>query len=186
MNRREVMAAAAVLAASAVAPMAFAQTRKGHSNRVRDLISQMTLAEKFGQMTQIPGGRQRALNSRLDATMLDRVRKGEMGSFLHVAGAEPLRDLQRIAVTESRLKIPLLFAMDVIHGYRSTLPDRSRWHPLGTCGMRNMPPVLQLKKHGRQGCTGPLPPWWTSRMIRVGAGWSRAQGKTPIWARAWR
>ncbi|RYD98180.1 MAG: beta-glucosidase, partial [Sphingomonadales bacterium] len=122
MNRREVMAAAALLAGSAMAPMAFAQALTGPSKRIKALIAEMTLAEKLGQMTQIPGGRQRALNSRLDAAMLDRVRRGEMGSFLHVAGAEPLRDLQRIAVTESRLKIPLLFAMDVIHGYRTTLP----------------------------------------------------------------
>ncbi|MES2989656.1 MAG: glycoside hydrolase family 3 N-terminal domain-containing protein [Pseudomonadota bacterium] len=133
MNRREVVAAAALLAGSAVAPMAFAQATRRPSKRIAALIAEMTLAEKLGQMTQIPGGRQRALNSRLDAAMLDRVRKGEMGSFLHVAGAEPLRDLQRIAITETRLKIPLLFAMDVIHGYRTTLPVpialASSWDP---------------------------------------------------------
>jgi beta-glucosidase len=132
-NRREVVAAAALLAGGAMAPMAFAQAGGARSKRIDALIAEMTLAEKLGQMTQIPGGRQRALNSRLDAAMLDRVRKGEMGSFLHVAGAEPLRDLQRIAVTESRLKIPLLFAMDVIHGYRTTLPVpialASSWDP---------------------------------------------------------
>ncbi|RYY28965.1 MAG: beta-glucosidase [Sphingomonadales bacterium] len=133
MNRREVVAAAALLAGSAMAPMAFAQATRRPSKRIAVLIAEMTLAEKLGQMTQIPGGRQRALNSRLDAAMLDRVRKGEMGSFLHVAGAEPLRDLQRIAVNETRLKIPLLFAMDVIHGYRTTLPVpialASSWDP---------------------------------------------------------
>lgn len=122
MNRRDVIKASALLAASAWAPAGFAQGTCDHSARIRELIGKMTLAEKLGQMTQIPGGRQKALNSKLDAAMLDRVRKGEMGSFLHVAGAKELRELQRVAVEESRLKIPLLFAMDVIHGYRTIVP----------------------------------------------------------------
>jgi beta-glucosidase len=123
MNRRDVIKASALLAASAWAPAGFAQgAAQDHSARIRELIGKMTLAEKLGQMTQIPGGRQKALNSKLDAAMLDRVRRGEMGSFLHVAGAAELRELQRVAVEESRLKIPLLFAMDVIHGFRTILP----------------------------------------------------------------
>ncbi|MBW6523571.1 glycoside hydrolase family 3 C-terminal domain-containing protein [Sphingomonas sp. RHCKR47] len=121
-GRRDVMKASALLAASAWAPVAIARDTRDHGVRIRDLLSRMTLSEKIGQMNQIAGGRQKALNSRLDAAMLDRVRRGEMGSFLHVAGAEPLRRLQKIAVEESRLGIPLLFAMDVIHGYRTTLP----------------------------------------------------------------
>lgn len=122
MNRRDVMKAGALLAASAWAPVAVARSARDHSAHIRDLIGKMALAEKIGQMNQIAGGRQKALNSRLDAAMMDRVRRGEMGSFLHVAGAEPLRKLQKVAVEESRLGIPLLFAMDVIHGYRTILP----------------------------------------------------------------
>ncbi|MET0309597.1 MAG: glycoside hydrolase family 3 N-terminal domain-containing protein [Sphingomonas sp.] len=122
MNRRDVVKAGALLAASAWSPVAMAGQGRDQSARIKALIGRMTLAEKLGQMTQIPGGRQKSLNSKLDAAMLDRVRRGEMGSFLHVAGAEPLRELQRVAVEESRLKIPLLFAMDVIHGYRTILP----------------------------------------------------------------
>ncbi len=122
MNRRDVMKAGTLLAASAWAPVAIAKDRRDHSARIRDLIGRMTLAEKIGQMNQIAGGRQKALNSRLDEGMMNRVRRGEMGSFLHVAGAEPLRRLQKVAVEESRLGIPLLFAMDVIHGFRTILP----------------------------------------------------------------
>ena len=87
-----------------------------------DLIARMTVAEKVGQLVQRMGGRQRALNSRLGPEELDKVRRGEVGSYLHVAGAEPLRELQRVAVEESRLGIPLLFAMDVVHGYRTIFP----------------------------------------------------------------
>lgn len=86
------------------------------------LLAQMTLDEKIGQLVQRMGGRQRALNSRLGPDELDRVRRGEVGSYLHVAGAEPLRELQRVAVEESRLGIPLLFSMDVVHGYRTIFP----------------------------------------------------------------
>lgn len=122
MNRRSVLKATGLLAGAVWAPMGFAHPLGGDGVDIRGLVGRMTLAEKLGQMTQIPGGRQKALNSKLDAAMLDRVRKGEMGSFLHVAGAKELRELQRVAVEESRLKIPLLFAMDVIHGYRTIVP----------------------------------------------------------------
>jgi len=133
-DRRSVLTAGALLAASMpFAGMAQAALRPDHKAKIKGLIRQMTLAEKLGQMTQIPGGRQKSLNSRLDATMLDRVRKGEVGSFLHVAGSEALKQLQRVAVEEGRLKIPLLFAMDVIHGFRTTMPVSialaSSWDP---------------------------------------------------------
>jgi beta-glucosidase len=131
-DRRGAIGLGALLLAGMHVP-AWGQKAAAPSRRVRDLVRAMSLPEKFGQMTQIPGGRQRALNSRLDAAMLDRVRRGEVGSFLHVAGSEPLRNLQKVAVEESRLKVPLLFAMDVIHGYRTIVPVQialaSSWEP---------------------------------------------------------
>lgn len=94
----------------------------GQGDHIESLLLQMTLAEKVGQLTQAAGGRSKNLNSKLTPEEYDRVRAGGVGSYLHVAGAEPLRELQRIAVEESRLKIPLLFAMDVVHGYRTIFP----------------------------------------------------------------
>lgn len=101
---------------------AIAQPVEAPSSRVRDLLGRMSVEEKIGQLNQAPGGRQRALNSRLDDAALERVRRGEIGSFLHVAGAAQIRDLQRVAVEESRLGVPLLFGMDVVHGYRTLFP----------------------------------------------------------------
>ena len=92
------------------------------SPRVERLLERMTPAEKVGQLTQLPGGRQKAVNSRIDDALRDRVRRGEIGSLLNVAGTEATRDLQRIAVEESRLGIPLLYGLDVIHGYRTIFP----------------------------------------------------------------
>lgn len=86
------------------------------------LLARMTLEEKIGQLVQRMGGRSKSLNSRLGPEELEKVRRGEVGSYLHVAGAEPLRELQRVAVEESRLGIPLLFSMDVVHGYRTIFP----------------------------------------------------------------
>lgn len=113
--------------------VAVGQSVEAASPRVRDLLERMTLDEKIGQLNQTPGGRQRALNSRLDAAALERVRRGEIGSFLHVAGAAEIRELQRVAVEESRLGVPLLFGMDVVHGYRTLFPVplalASSWDP---------------------------------------------------------
>jgi beta-glucosidase len=92
------------------------------SSRVESLLRKMTLEEKIGQLVQRAGGRSKSLNSKLDDAELEYVRAGRVGSYLHVAGAEPLAKLQRVAVKESRLGIPLLFAMDVVHGYRTIFP----------------------------------------------------------------
>ncbi|WP_417479087.1 glycoside hydrolase family 3 N-terminal domain-containing protein [Maricaulis maris] len=112
--------------AVALAACAPAESRLPDNNafspRVTELLASMTVDEKLGQLHQAAGGRSRNLNSRLTDDELDRVRRGEVGSYLHVAGAEPLAALQRVAVEESRLGIPLLFAMDVVHGYRTIFP----------------------------------------------------------------
>jgi beta-glucosidase len=90
--------------------------------RAEELLRKMTLEEKLGQLVQRAGGRSKALNSRLDDSELELVRAGRVGSYLHVAGAEPLGRLQKVAIEESRLGVPLLFAMDVVHGYRTVFP----------------------------------------------------------------
>jgi beta-glucosidase len=92
------------------------------ASRPEMLLKKMTLDEKLGQLVQRAGGRSKALNSKLDDAELERVRAGSVGSYLHVAGAEPLAKLQKVAIEESRLGIPLLFAMDVVHGYRTIFP----------------------------------------------------------------
>ena len=120
-HRRALLAGVTALAFAGAARASVAPPSR-HTAMVRSLIGQMTLDEKIGQLNQAPGGRQRALNSRIDAAQLDLVRKGGIGSYLHVAGADFLRELQRVAVQESRLKIPLLFGIDVIHGFRTIFP----------------------------------------------------------------
>ena len=80
------------------------------------------MQEKLGQLTQVRGGRSKQLNSLVDDAQLELVREGRVGSYLHVAGASFLTKLQRVAVEQTRLGIPLLFGLDVVHGYRTIFP----------------------------------------------------------------
>lgn len=81
----------------------------------------MTLDEKLGQLAQTPGrGTQTGPRAPEGGEAV--IRAGRVGSFLGIFGAEYTRQLQRIATQESRLRIPLLFALDVIHGFRTIYP----------------------------------------------------------------
>lgn len=96
--------------------------QKTIDQKVTELLSKMTLEEKVGQLVQYSGfeyatGPQNS-NS---ASVLNEIKQGKVGSMLNVAGAEETRKFQQLAL-QSRLKIPLLFGQDVIHGYRTTFP----------------------------------------------------------------
>jgi len=97
--------------------------------RINALLKRMTLAEKLGQLQQLDG----EANGNFRPEHLQMVRQGLLGSTLNVRGAQRTNQLQRIAVTESRLKIPLIFGFDVIHGYRTIFPiplgEAASWDP---------------------------------------------------------
>ena len=85
------------------------------------ILRLMTLEEKVGQLNQLPGqGTPTGPHAPQGGEAL--VRSGGVGSFLGIFGADYTRELQRIATHESRLKIPLLFGLDVIHGFRTIYP----------------------------------------------------------------
>lgn len=88
---------------------------------VDSLLSIMTLDEKLGQLAQYPS-QWSDTGPSVPAGRKEDVRQGKAGSFLSLYGAEATREMQEIAVEESRLGIPLLFAYDVIHGYRTIFP----------------------------------------------------------------
>ncbi|HUO55535.1 MAG TPA: glycoside hydrolase family 3 N-terminal domain-containing protein [Rhodoblastus sp.] len=90
-------------------------------SRIERLLAEMTLAEKIGQLTMAPAGQAATGPFRAEATS-DALRRGEVGAILNSWGAEATRRLQRIALEETRLKIPLLFGVDVLHGHKTVFP----------------------------------------------------------------
>ena len=83
-------------------------------NKVEALLQKMTMEEKLGQMNQLSPWDFEELAAR--------VRKGEVGSILNVVNPEEINKIQKIAVEESRLGIPILVSRDVIHGYKTIFP----------------------------------------------------------------
>src|SRR6185503_2849922 len=83
------------------------------------LLSRMTLEEKLGQLNLLSAAGE---NGRASTDQVALARAGKLGGLFNVVGAENTAAVQRVAVTESRLKIPLLFGLDVIHGYRTIFP----------------------------------------------------------------
>jgi len=80
------------------------------------LVARMTLEEKLGQLNLL------SANGQASPQQIQLVRAGKVGGLFNVIGAENTTPVQRVAVTESRLNIPLLFGLDVIHGYRTIFP----------------------------------------------------------------
>ena len=105
------------------------QRPRNVEERVNALLSQMTLAEKLGQLQQLDG----EANGNFRPEHLDLIRKGLLGSTLNVRGAQRTNQVQRVAMNESRLKIPVIFGFDVIHGYRTIFPiplaEAASWDP---------------------------------------------------------
>lgn len=103
-----------VLMAGAIAALASCATepQSDIDKKVDDLLSQMTLREKVGQMNQLSGG----------AWLAETAAKGEVGSILNCVDPAELNAVQKAAVEESRLGIPILISRDVIHGFRTIFP----------------------------------------------------------------
>ena len=105
---------AVVLAASLIGCSQPQDNNTEIENKVEALLQKMTIEEKLGQMNQLSPWDFEELAAR--------VRKGEVGSILNVVNPEEINKIQKIAVEESRLGIPILVSRDVIHGYKTIFP----------------------------------------------------------------
>ncbi|HJT68464.1 MAG TPA: glycoside hydrolase family 3 N-terminal domain-containing protein [Pyrinomonadaceae bacterium] len=123
-----ILLVAACFLLAAIAPVR-SQRPRNVEQQINALLAQMTLAEELGQLQQLDGEG----NGNFRPEHVELTRKGLLGSTLNVRGAQRTNQLQRVAVTESRLKIPLLFGFDVIHGYRTIFPiplgEAASWDP---------------------------------------------------------
>ncbi len=85
------------------------------------LMSKMTTEEKIGQLN-LPVSGEIVTGQAKSSNVADRIKKGEVGGLFNLKGVKRIKEVQRLAVEESRLGIPLLFGMDVIHGYETVFP----------------------------------------------------------------
>jgi beta-glucosidase len=96
--------------------------------RAQDLLARMTMAEKVGQMTQVNGA-----GGQVPDDLREALKAGRIGSILNEVDVDTVNEMQRIAVEESRLGIPLLIGRDVIHGFQTVLPiplgQAATWNP---------------------------------------------------------
>ena len=143
----------------AMGSMAQNQKDEAQMNRfISGLMEKMTLEEKVGQLSQCSGGFATGPdNTRISRT--EDISKGLIGSLLNVSGAANTRKYQEAAM-KSRLQIPLLFGLDVIHGYRTGFPL-----PLAEAASFDLDAIERGSRCGQRklqqpGCIGRLLQWW--------------------------
>src|SRR5579872_2353860 len=98
-------------------------------NRIEKLLANMSLTEKLGQLTMTAAGHA-VTGPVIAGDSTESIRDGTLGNLLNLIGSGPVHDMQRIAVEESRLGIPLLIGLDIIHGHRTLFPI-----PLAECAL---------------------------------------------------
>lgn len=109
------------------------ESEEKKSQFIEELLSKMTLEEKIGQLNLINSPGDVVTGPKKGKNLTDDIKSGRLGNVLNAIGIDYIRSLQRIAVEESRLGIPLTFAFDEIHGYRTTFPiplaESCTWDP---------------------------------------------------------
>lgn len=108
--------------------------------KVDELMAQMTLEEKLGQLN-LPGAGDITTGQASNSDIAEKIKAGAVGGLFNIKSAAKIKEVQRVAVEESRLKIPLIFGMDVIHGYQTVFPI-----PLALSCTWNMDAIEQVAR----------------------------------------
>ncbi|HSK11830.1 MAG TPA: beta-glucosidase BglX [Phnomibacter sp.] len=136
---------------------------------IDNLLKQMTVTEKLGQLN-LPGAGDITTGQASSTDIAKKIREGKVGGLFNIKGVEKIREVQRLAVEESRLKIPLLFGMDVIHGYQSVFPI-----PLGLSCTWDMAAIERSARIAAQESTADGINWTFSPMVDL--------SRDPRWGR---
>ena len=136
--------------------------------RVESLLRQMTLGEKVGQLVQFSAGQPTGPGTgRTDYE--DMIAKGQIGALFNISTAKEINAYQRIAVEKSRLRIPIVFGLDVIHGFRTVYPVplamASTWDPL----LVEQAARIAAREASSTGIRWTFSPWSTLPATRAGA-----------------
>jgi beta-glucosidase len=133
------------------------------------LMKKMTIDEKIGQLN-LPGSGDIVTGQAKSSDIAKKIKAGEVGGLFNIKGVEKIREVQRVAVEESRLKIPLLFGMDVIHGYETVFPI-----PLGLSCSWDMAAVQQSAQVAAKEASASGINWTFSPMVDI--------SRDPRWGR---
>ncbi|GHV20832.1 glycosyl hydrolase [Clostridia bacterium] len=147
-----------------------AQTNEKEMNTfISQLMNKMTLEEKTGQLN-LPGSGDITTGQAQSSNVAGNIKNGLVGGLFNIKGVEKIREVQRIAVEESRLKIPLLFGMDVIHGYETVFPI-----PLGLSCTWDMTAIEQSARIAAKEASASGICWTFSPMVDI--------ARDPRWGR---
>lgn len=133
------------------------------------LMKKMTLEEKIGQLN-LPGSGDITTGQAKSSDIAKKIKAGQVGGLFNIKGVEKIRDVQKVAVEESRLKIPLIFGMDVIHGYETVFPI-----PLGLSCSWDMAAVQQSAQVAAKEASASGINWTFSPMVDI--------SRDPRWGR---
>lgn len=136
---------------------------------VSNLMSQMTLEEKIGQLN-LPTSGDITTGQAGSSDVAKKIKEGKVGGLFNIKSVQKIREVQKIAVESSRLKIPLLFGMDVIHGYETTFPI-----PLGLACTWDMDLIEQSARIAAREATADGINWTFSPMVDI--------SRDPRWGR---
>lgn len=138
-------------------------------SRVEKLLAKMTLEEKIGQLTQMPGDISTGTDVKND-NLLQQIRSGNLGSVLNHTNFQNKMIMQRMAVSESRLGIPLVFGFDVIHGYKTIFPI-----PLAQAATWDMGLIERIERIAAEEASADGQNWTFSPMVDI--------ARDPRWGR---
>ena len=137
------------------------QPLKPMNEFVSELMDKMTVLEKIGQLNLLPSGDIQTGISE-NSSVSEAIRNGRLGAILNLKGVESIQKVQQMAVEESRLGIPLIFGMDVIHGYETIFPI-----PLALACSWDIPAIEQSARIAAKEATADGLFWTYSPMVDI-------------------
>ena len=150
---------------------AFAQTQDAKMKTYVDaLMKKMTLEEKIGQLNLVTPGSGIPTGAVVSTGVEKKIKEGNVGGLFGVIGVDKIRQAQKIAVEQSRLKIPLIFGSDIIHGYKTTVPI-----PLGLSASWDMKLIEHSAREAAIEATADGLCWTFSPMVDI--------ARDPRWGR---
>lgn len=137
--------------------------------KVDSILKLMTLEEKIGQLN-LPGSGDIVTGQAQSSDIAKKIEEGKVGGLFNIKSVEKIRDVQKIAMEKSRLKIPLIFGMDVIHGYETTFPI-----PLGLSASWDMEMIKKTAQMAAKEASADGINWTFSPMVDISrdARWGR-------------